>query len=230
MKENISKLIKNIKSTGKKLDIPLVDDYAIFEKGKIYLFGLNSVFVLKTNIECDFNFSFKREDILLIKEKNAEYFITSITEDNITVLREIKVKKDKKEFEYKTKEIQIPINKTTYKFPKIIESLNFEVTLNMDLVELASNLESQESLIELSGRDDKIFLKLGEDEACLSDILHCEILKIGECDIKLIPKTIINLYKIIGVTKKNPNGIISFNSEFIRFSGDNIEYYVLASK
>lgn len=230
MKENISKLIKNIKSTGKKLDISLVDDYVIFEKGKMYLFGLSSVFVLKTDIECDFNFSFKRDDLLVLKEKNAEYYITSISEDNITVLREVKVKKDKKEFEYITKEVQIPINKTTYKFPKIMESLNFEVTLNMDLVELASNLESQESLIELSGRDNRVFLKLGEDEACLSDILYCEILKIGECNIKLIPKTIINLYKIIGVTKKNPNGIISFNSEFMRFSGDNIEYYVLSSK
>ena len=230
MKEKVSKLIKDIKSVGKKLEVRELDENIIFENKKFYLFGISSAYVLNASELDTFSFSFKRNDLLALKEKGAEYFITEVRDDVMIVTKEKKEKISKKETNIITSEHEIPIKKTSYKIVKLLESMELDTVAHLDLIELLTYLDSQESLISFKCENDSLFLKLGEDKANLCDIIKCGVLKSGISEIIIIPKTISTSHKLIEITKKNPEAKIAFNNDIIKFIGENVAFYVFGSK
>lgn len=232
MKVNINLLMKNIKTAGKKLDVALADNYVIFDDKKFHLFGLNHIITIECPEVNSRSFIFKKNDLISLIEKKAEYYITNILEDKMEITREIKVAISKKESKLVSTTHLVDIEWRKISLTENLKNKKFEVQFMADLIRFLENIKSQETTVSLKATENELFLAVGDDEILLEDIIKCQLMKCENCIIELIPKTVSSASQIIGLKKTNDPKLIeiSYNKDMINFKNDTVEFYVMGCK
>lgn len=223
---DISNLIKALGYMNKSTLIPTYDNYIIFENNKIILQDAYKTYTMDLGINLENNFVLAKDDLLKVKSKNSKYYITNISENNITVEIKSKAKEESKIIE---------VEKRTLNHNKIIyKSFHSDNLISTNGINLKALLSGMKESITLELVEDTIYIYINNNKVsfneCFGDICTLDVISKGNNTVITSGQNIVDALNQFGLTKKDNLCNISFNKNGISLMHNNITIHINSNK